>query len=52
MRPVRKVTAGSKRWQSLEPERWASAEAQVGGALPDDIAYLSHDIDDGLRAEF
>jgi dGTPase len=36
-------------WQSLEPERWPSAEAQVA-ALSDDIAYLAHDIDDGLRA--
>ncbi len=36
-------------WQSLEPTSWASAEAQVA-ALADDIAYLSHDIDDGLRA--
>ena len=29
--------------------RWASAEAQVA-ALADDIAYVTHDIDDGLRA--
>jgi dGTPase len=33
----------------LEPENWAAAEAQVA-ALSDDIAYLTHDVDDGLRA--
>jgi dGTPase len=48
--PIRKVTAGLEAWNSLMPDRWASAEAQVA-ALSDDIAYLSHDIDDGLRAE-
>lgn len=47
--PVLKVARGLDAWQSLEPERWASAEAQVA-ALADDIAYVSHDIDDGLRA--
>jgi dGTPase len=47
--PVHKVIAGLEAWHSLEPGRWASAEAQVA-ALSDDIAYLSHDIDDGLRA--
>ncbi len=31
-------------------ESFASAEAQVAN-LSDDIAYLSHDIDDGLRAQ-
>jgi dGTPase len=36
-------------WRSLELASWASAEAQVA-ALADDIAYLNHDIDDGLRA--
>jgi dGTPase len=48
--PIRKVTAKFEQWQSLMPDRWASAEAQVA-ALSDDIAYLSHDIDDALRAE-
>jgi dGTPase len=48
--PIRKVTARLEAWKSLLPDRWASAEAQVA-ALSDDIAYLSHDIDDGLRAE-
>jgi dGTPase len=47
--PVRKVIANLEAWQSLEPERWASGEAQAA-ALADDIAYVSHDIDDGLRA--
>lgn len=47
--PVRKVTAKLEEWQSLDPARWASGEAQAA-ALADDIAYVSHDIDDGLRA--
>lgn len=46
---VAKVVGRLERWQSLELDRWPSAEAQVA-ALADDIAYLSHDIDDGLRA--
>jgi dGTPase len=46
---VRKVIARLESWQSLEPARWASGEAQAA-ALADDIAYVSHDIDDGLRA--
>jgi dGTPase len=46
---VTKVVRAFERWQSIEPERWASAEAQVA-AFSDDIAYLNHDIDDGLRA--
>lgn len=47
--PVRKVIRSLEGWQSLDPERWASGEAQAA-ALADDIAYVSHDIDDGLRA--
>ncbi|MCC7251556.1 deoxyguanosinetriphosphate triphosphohydrolase [Hyphomicrobium sp.] len=47
--PVRKVIRALESWQSLEPARWASGEAQAA-ALADDIAYVSHDIDDGLRA--
>lgn len=47
LKVVRRLEDG---WQSLEPERWASGEAQVA-ALADDIAYVSHDIDDGLRAD-
>lgn len=42
---VRSLTA----WRSLELDRFASAEAQVA-AIADDIAYLTHDVDDGLRA--
>ncbi len=47
--PVRKVIRKIEDWQSLDPVRWASAEAQAA-ALADDIAYVSHDTDDGLRA--
>ncbi len=46
---VRKVTRPLETWRSLEPTSWASGEAQVA-ALSDDIAYLTHDVDDGLRA--
>ena len=35
--------------QSLELDQHASAEAQIA-AIADDIAYNTHDIDDGLRA--
>jgi dGTPase len=34
---------------SLDLDRYASAEAQVA-AIADDIAWMTHDIDDGLRA--
>jgi len=37
------------RWP-LDLKDWPSLEAQVA-ALADDIAYVNHDIDDGLRAE-
>ncbi len=46
---VEKVAAPLATWCSLELASWASAEAQVA-ALSDDIAYLTHDVDDGLRA--
>src|ERR1700723_2638608 len=36
------------RWP-LELDRWPGLEAQIA-ALADDIAYVNHDIDDGLRA--
>jgi dGTPase len=36
------------RWP-LELSRWPGLEAQIA-ALADDIAYVNHDIDDGLRA--
>lgn len=47
--PVAKVTREIERWRSLALASWPAAEAQVA-ALADDIAYLSHDIDDGMRA--
>ncbi len=46
---VLKVIAPLESWCSLQPDRWASGEAQAA-ALSDDIAYVNHDIDDGLRA--
>jgi dGTPase len=46
---VLKVIRPLEEWCGLEPSRWASAEAQVA-ALSDDIAYVTHDVDDGLRA--
>jgi dGTPase len=47
---VAKVARRLGEWRSLELSSWASAEAQAA-ALADDIAYVSHDIDDGLRAD-
>ena len=44
-----KVARRTECWQSLDLSSWPSAEAQVA-ALADDIAYVAHDIDDGLRA--
>ena len=46
---VRKVVRQVEAWRGLDLHSWPSAEAQVA-ALADDIAYVSHDIDDGLRA--
>ena len=46
---VAKVARLLEHWRSLQLEQHASAEAQVA-ALADDIAYVSHDTDDGLRA--
>ncbi|HJT43868.1 MAG TPA: deoxyguanosinetriphosphate triphosphohydrolase [Rhizomicrobium sp.] len=42
------IASFDKRWP-LELSTWPSLEAQLA-ALADDIAYVSHDIDDGLRA--
>ncbi len=47
--PVAKVVRRIEVWQPLNLRQWASAEAQAA-SLADDIAYLSHDVDDGLRA--
>ena len=37
------------RQNNLDLQRWPSLEAQIA-ALADDIAYVNHDLDDGLRA--
>ncbi|MBU6299342.1 MAG: deoxyguanosinetriphosphate triphosphohydrolase [Alphaproteobacteria bacterium] len=42
------IASFDARW-SLELGTWPGLEAQIA-ALADDIAYLTHDIDDGLRA--
>jgi dGTPase len=47
--PVAKVVRRLEAWQPLALDKRASAEAQVA-SLADDVAYLSHDADDGLRA--
>ncbi|MBU1210647.1 MAG: deoxyguanosinetriphosphate triphosphohydrolase [Alphaproteobacteria bacterium] len=47
--PVWKVALLLRGLPDLELWTQASAEAQVA-ALADDIAYVSHDVDDGLRA--
>ncbi|MDP1639951.1 MAG: deoxyguanosinetriphosphate triphosphohydrolase [Hyphomicrobium sp.] len=47
--PVAKLARRFESWKSFDLGAWPSAEAQVA-ALADDIAYVAHDIDDGLRA--
>jgi len=42
------IASFDRRWP-LELSTWPGLEAQLA-ALADDIAYVSHDIDDGLRA--
>jgi dGTPase len=43
------IASFDARWP-LELKTWPGLEAQIA-ALSDDIAYVNHDIDDGLRAE-
>lgn len=47
--PAAKAVRRVEAWRPLDLNSWASAEAQAA-SLADDIAYLSHDVDDGLRA--
>ncbi len=52
--PVRRPSPYVAEYDAIHPldlGTYASAEAQVA-ALADDIAYHSHDLDDGWRAEF
>ena len=42
------IASFDQRW-SMDLQNWPGLEAQIA-ALADDIAYINHDIDDGLRA--
>jgi dGTPase len=46
--PPGPIASFDARWP-LDLARWPGLEAQIA-ALADDIAYINHDIDDGLRA--
>ena len=43
------IVSFNAKWP-LDLKSWAGPEAQIA-AMADDIAYINHDIDDGLRAE-
>jgi dGTPase len=47
-KPSGPIATFNARWP-LDLETWPGLEAQIA-ALSDDIAYVNHDIDDGLRA--
>lgn len=48
-KPIQRAVLDFDRVFPLDLDRFASAEAQAA-AIADDVAYNSHDIDDGLRA--
>ncbi len=48
-KPLPKPIASFDRLWPLELETWPGLEAQIA-AIADDIAYVNHDMDDGLRA--